>query len=104
MPTFYLPSYLGIIAGYIFRFSAFIFNKRFNISSIRIKKFLSKSVIETKAFNKGFKPPIKLEKAIDYTINEEFLKNEIPGYRRIGFYWLKFIKTARTKISLIKSI
>jgi NAD dependent epimerase/dehydratase family enzyme len=33
-----------------------------------------KSIIETKAFNTGFKPPIKLENAIDYTINEEFLK------------------------------
>jgi len=63
-----------LFAGYIFDFLAFILNKKLNVSSIRIKKFISKSIIETKAFNTGFTPPIKIEKAIDYTIEEEFLK------------------------------
>lgn len=74
IPPFYIPSYLGLFAGYIFDFLAFILNKKLNVSSIRIKKFISKSIIETKAFNTGFTPPIKIEKAIDYTIEEEFLK------------------------------
>lgn len=68
-----IPYLLGLLIGYGFDFLAFIFRKKFTISSIRIKKFCSNSVYSSRAESTGFKPAVSLSDAIKKTIVYEFI-------------------------------
>lgn len=71
-----LPYWFGYCAGAGFDLLAFLTRKTFPISRIRIQKFCSNSVFSaSKAHDTcGFKAPIPLEKALVYTIEQEFPK------------------------------
>jgi GlcNAc-P-P-Und epimerase len=72
---FRLPYFFGLIIGGFFDFLAFIFRKKFTISSIRIKKFCANSVYSSAISLTGFKPPVNLIDAIERTVKYEFLED-----------------------------
>ena len=69
-----LPSFIGIIFGFI----ADIFSKllRINlpVSSIRVKKFLGTTQFNSSIFNRGFKAPYTLEEGLENTLKYEFIE------------------------------
>lgn len=70
-----LPSFVGIFIGYFFDFLSKTTKKSFPVSSIRIKKFCSRTQFSSSISSTGFIPPIDLEKGLTQTINYEFLED-----------------------------
>ena len=54
---------------------AWITRRKFPISSIRVKKFCSNSVYESRISEMGFVPPVDLETALSNTVRYEFLES-----------------------------
>lgn len=67
-----LPKFIGVIAGYIFDFLSSITRKKLNVSSIRVKKFLSDSSFDATKKDQIFKPPFTLLDGLKKTIIYEF--------------------------------
>ena len=72
--NFNLPFFCAIIIGKFFDILSLITNKKFAVSSIRIKKFCSNSVYDSKIKDTGFIPPISLKSALKKTVIHEFIK------------------------------
>ncbi len=72
---FRLPFWLGLYIGKFFDLAAFLFNKKFAISAIRIKKFCANSVYESTIHKTGFVSPISLQEAIERTVKYEFIED-----------------------------
>ena len=68
---FYIPYGIGILGGVVFDLFSLLIMRPLSISRIRVKKFASNSIIDTKAFDE-FKPLVNLEKALKETIEHEF--------------------------------
>lgn len=80
---FRLPYWLGLLIGKTFDAAAFIVNRKFPISAIRVKKFCANSVYESAIEKTGFVPPVGLMEAIEKTVKYEFIedhKNEQVFY------------------------
>lgn len=78
-----LPYLLGLLIGKTFDVVAFILNRKFPISAIRVKKFCANSVYESAIEKTGFVPPVGLMEAIEKTVKYEFIedhKNEQVFY------------------------
>ena len=70
-----IPYWLGISVGYMFDCLSFLIRKEFPISSIRIKKFCSNSIINTEKLNRhNFQRSTPLSIGIENTIKYEFNK------------------------------
>jgi len=67
-----VPYYFALFVGYIFDFTSFLFNKKFSISSIRIKKFCANSQIDSSKALTIFKPPFTLEEGLENTLKHDF--------------------------------
>ena len=68
-----VPYWMGIIAGYTYDALSFVLGKQFSITSIKIKKFCSNSIINTNKLERyNMKPPIPLHSAIERTLRFEF--------------------------------
>lgn len=79
-----LPIWFGLLTGYIFDVIAGITRKRFPISSIRVRKFVSSSQFQSsKTRLQGFKAPFTLKEGIEKTLVSEFLD---PDPSREIFY------------------
>ena len=77
---FRIPFIFGFFIGKVFDFVGLIMNKRFTISSIRVKKFCSNSVFNSSIEQTGFIPPVSIEEALTQTVRYEFLEsNETAG-------------------------
>ncbi len=72
LSRFKLPRYLGVFAGYLFDFFSLISSKDLILSSIRIKKFTSNSVVNTIYNNDNFEKPYTMKEAINRTLLYEF--------------------------------
>ena len=70
-----LPFVLGVAIGNVFDLIAFLFRKKFAISSIRVKKFCANSVFESAVDKTGFIPPVSLVEAIQRTVRYEFIES-----------------------------
>jgi nucleoside-diphosphate-sugar epimerase len=70
-----IPYCLGLLVGYIFDLLSIFLNKKYSISSIRIKKFCAESVYDSAIFKTGFIPPVQLEDAIEQTVRYEFTES-----------------------------
>ncbi len=70
-----IPFFLGFIIGKGFDIVGLVTGKRFTISSIRIKKFCSDSVYNTRISSTNFIAPYNIEKALAQTIQYEFIEN-----------------------------
>ena len=70
-----LPYWLGLCIGMIFDLTALLLNKKFPISSIRVKKFCANSVYESAIDKTGFVAPVPLIEAIEKTVRYEFIED-----------------------------
>ena len=70
-----LPYYLGILIGYFADFINFFLQNNLPISSIRVKKFLSTTQFDSSVHNTEFIPPYSLKKALEETIEYEFVND-----------------------------
>jgi len=68
-----LPYPVGFAIGKLFDLLANVTNKRFAVSSIRIKKFHADTVFNSTVTNTGFNPPVKLSDALVKTVRHEFM-------------------------------
>ena len=73
VPNIRIPYWLGLIVGYLFDFLAVVFKRKFSISSVRVKKFCATTQFNSKKVNLSFKAPISLKKAIEITLEKEFI-------------------------------
>ena len=81
---FSIPFIIGYIVGSIFDVFSFVFRKKFQISSIRIKKFCATTLFTMKKQKyPNFERPYSLEEAIKMTLNYEFIEN---NYNNEVFY------------------
>ena len=71
-----LPYFFGYIAAKIIDLIAYFTNKKFPVSSIRIKKFCLDTSFNTKAFSSGFRAKYSIDEAISQTIDYEFKSNK----------------------------
>lgn len=74
----HFPYWLGMLGGYVFDIVSFITRKKLPISSIRVKKFCSNTMINSdKVGNSGFIAPYSLSEGLVRTIKYEFLDKTI---------------------------
>lgn len=71
-----LPIWLGIYFGYFVDLIAFVLNKKFSISSVRVKKFCATTQFDSKKAMNVFKPPYSIEEGLNKTLDYEFLNSE----------------------------
>ena len=73
---FYLNEKVGLLGGKLIDIASKLTGYKFSISHIRIKKFISSSIISNKKTNADFPnlQTIDLKKAIDLTIKKDFIK------------------------------
>ena len=69
----FIPYWLAYAIGLLFDLFSKITARKFIISSIRIKKFCSSTVIECNKSPKNYKQAISLEDGISKTINSDFI-------------------------------
>lgn len=69
-----LPAFVGMLIGWCADFVGRFFSKPLPISSIRVKKFMSTTKFQSAVYNTDFLPPVKLEDAIESTLNYEFIE------------------------------
>lgn len=68
-----VPSWFGLIGGYTFDILAKMTGKKFPVSSIRIKKFMAETTVNTdKLLHSGFKAPYTLKEGLQKMILHEF--------------------------------
>ncbi len=70
-----LPFWVGFSVGKAFDALAFIVQKKFAISSIRVKKFCADSVYQSEIDKTGFVAPVPLMEAIEKTVRYEFIED-----------------------------
>ena len=69
-----VPYAIGILGGYAFDLLSLLTGKKFAVSSIRIKKFMADTTINTDKLRKsGFNPPYILKEGLERTIRYEFM-------------------------------
>lgn len=72
-----IPYFFGLMIGYFFDVISLITRKKFSISSIRIRKFVSSTeFLSSKENLNGFVAPFDLSEGIKRTIFSEFIKQE----------------------------
>lgn len=71
-----LPMWLGIYLGYIIDLIAFVLNKKYSISSVRIKKFCATTQFDSKKAMNVFKPPYTIKEGLNKTLDYEFLNSK----------------------------
>jgi nucleoside-diphosphate-sugar epimerase len=72
---FRLSYRIGMLVGKLFDAISWITNKKFPISSIRVKKFCANSIYESSISSTGFSPPTPLIEALDRTVRYEFIES-----------------------------
>lgn len=70
---FSLPIPIGYLVGRVFDLLAFLSRREMKISSLRIKKFCSNSVFDSRVGDVGFVADHRLEEALIRTIKSEFI-------------------------------
>jgi GlcNAc-P-P-Und epimerase len=73
LPAIRLPYWLGIMGGMCFDTMAVLTGIRFQITSVRIKKFCASTQLDAvMAHENGFKAPFTLAEGLDRTLRNEF--------------------------------
>ena len=70
-----LPSFLGILIGYLADVISFLISKPLPVSLIRVKKFMGTTQFSSSASQTGFKPSVSLDEALARTIKYEFIED-----------------------------
>lgn len=73
IPTLRIPYALGLLGGYAFDVLAFLFRRKFAISSVRVRKFCAVTQYDaSKAMATGFRPPFALQEGLRKTLENDF--------------------------------
>lgn len=73
--TLKIPYFIGLLVGFIFDAFSVLCNKKFTISSLRIRKFAANSsYLSSNMNNLNFQPKYNLKEALKKTIVHEFIK------------------------------
>lgn len=76
-PKFYIPYFIGLMAGYAFDVLAKISGRAFPISSIRVKKFCADTVVDAdKAMASGYTPQYSLSDGVRRMIDHDFKEDK----------------------------
>jgi hypothetical protein len=67
-----IPYHFALFVGLFFDFISFILNKKYLISSIRIKKLCANTQIDASKALTIYKPPFTLEEGIKKTLKHDF--------------------------------
>jgi nucleoside-diphosphate-sugar epimerase len=74
IPSVRVPYIIGMLGGYCFDILSKITNKKFSISSVRVRKVCATTQYDAKkAHSSGFKAAFTLPDALDRTIKYEFI-------------------------------
>lgn len=77
IPSFRIPYFLGMLAGYGFDFVAKISGIKPSVSSVRVKKFCATTQYDAgEAHKSGFVAPFTLEEGLSKTLDYEFIKKD----------------------------
>ncbi len=76
-PKLKIPFKIAYLIGIVFDFVAFIFHKKFTISSIRVKKFCTNSTYSSSHMPTDFLPPVSIEPALEKTLYHEFIDSNL---------------------------
>lgn len=76
---FRLPVVTGLVAGYMADLLAAVTRRKFPVSAIRVRKFVSNSHFVSQATALGFTPPHTMVEALRKTIRHEFLNGGNDG-------------------------
>ncbi|MDD5458738.1 MAG: NAD(P)-dependent oxidoreductase [Phycisphaerae bacterium] len=72
-PKLCFPYYPALFAAYLLDIAAYILNRKFSISAVRIKKFCAETSVSADRLKMaGFEAPYTLKEALRQTINSEF--------------------------------
>ncbi len=75
IPKIKIPKWLGMLGGYIVDLLALMLNKKFSISSVRVKKFCATTQFNATKAHKFFKAPHSLKEGIEKTLEYEFINS-----------------------------
>lgn len=79
IPSIRIPIWLGFLVGYCFDCLSYLTNRRFKISSVRVKKFIATTQFDaSKIHSTGFKSPYTLEEGLNNTLRYEFMQERSP--------------------------
>lgn len=70
-----VPYWAGLSIGWGFDFLSALMRRRYAVSAIRVRKFCSDSVYDSRASTTGFTPPVALLDAVERTLHYEFLEH-----------------------------
>ena len=73
VPTFKIPYWLGMVAGYGFDLISLISRKKLSISSVRVKKFCATTQFNSTKAHSNFKAPYSLKEGLELTLEHEFI-------------------------------
>ena len=71
-----IPYFLGMFVGFCFDLISKISRKKFNISSVRVKKFCATTQFDASKVHESFNPPFTLEEGLDRTLDFEFFQKK----------------------------
>jgi nucleoside-diphosphate-sugar epimerase len=69
---FKIPFFIALSIGYIFDIISFLFNKKFNLSSVRIKKFCANTQIDSSKAFAFFKPKYTISQGLHKMLTTDF--------------------------------
>ena len=70
-----IPFLFGLLVGYLFDTLSYITNRKYSISSVRIKKFCATTSFDGGKMENIFIPPFKLKEGLSKTIQYEFVED-----------------------------
>tara|TARA_A100001011_G_scaffold296458_1_gene309015 strand:+ start:167 stop:1123 length:957 start_codon:yes stop_codon:yes gene_type:complete len=70
--NFSMPYFIGLGFGYLIDLISYLSNKKFSLSSIRVKKFCSNSIFESNYIGKKYNPPYTIKEGLYKTIEADF--------------------------------
>lgn len=77
IPSVHFPYWLGMLGGYGFDILTFITRKKFEVSSVRVKKFCATTQFDaTKVHSDGYKAPYRLSEGLHNTLHYEFINED----------------------------
>lgn len=83
VPEFKIPYWIGMLGGYGFDLLSLITQKKFSLSSVRVKKFCATTQFNSTKVHSNFKAPYSLKQGLDLTLEHEFLN---PKDDEVVFY------------------
>ena len=73
---FKIPYFIGFFGGLCFDLIAFLTNKKFSISSVRVKKFCATTQFSSIKVENIFDPPYSLNEGLNKTLDHEFINSK----------------------------